>query len=97
MDELCHALAVEIGSADFDPDNVPLIATLMGCCQGLITVDKEALTVRLIHHTLQEYLSASTDLFVRIFTKVPYLRQWYYTDGLDQDVLCLESVWKYES
>jgi len=29
---------------------------------------------------------------VRIFTKVPYLRQWYYTDGLDQDVLCLESV-----
>jgi len=97
VDELCHALAVEIGSADFDPDNVPLIATLMGCCQGLITVDKEALTVRLIHHTLQEYLSASTDLFVRIFTKVPYLRQWYYTDGLDQDVLCLESVWKYES
>jgi len=34
---------------------------------------------------------------VRIFTKVQYLRQWYYTDGLDQDVLCLESVWKYES
>ena len=38
VDELCHALAVEIGSADFDPDNVPLILTLLGCCQGLITV-----------------------------------------------------------
>jgi len=64
VDELCHALAVEIGSEDFDSDNVPLIATLLSCCQGLITVDKEALTVRLIHHTLQEYLSAYPDLFV---------------------------------
>jgi len=63
VDEPCHALAMEIGSADFDPDNVRLIATLLGCCQGLITVDKEALTVRLIHYTLQEYLSACTDLF----------------------------------
>jgi len=32
---------------------------------------------------------------VRIFTKVPYLRQLYYTEGLDQDSFCLESVWKY--
>ena len=63
VDELCHALAVEVGSADFDPDNVPLMTTLLGCCRGLITVDKEASTVRLIHHTLQEYLSADPDLF----------------------------------
>jgi len=32
---------------------------------------------------------------VRIFTKVPYLRQLYYTEGLDQDRFYLESVWKY--
>jgi len=32
---------------------------------------------------------------VRIFTKVPYLHQLYYTKGLDQDSFCLESVWKY--
>jgi len=63
VDELCHALAVEIGSADFNPENVALIATLLGCCQGLITVDKEASIVRLIHHTLQEYLSSYPDLF----------------------------------
>jgi len=42
-------------------------------------------------------IPTSLPVLVRIFTKVPYLRQWYYTDGLDQDVLCLESVWKYES
>jgi len=63
--ELCYALAVELGSTDFNPDNVPSISTLVGCCQGLITVDKEASIVRLIHFTLQEYLSAHSDIFSR--------------------------------
>ena len=62
-DELCHALAVRIGSADLDGDNVPSIGTLLACCQGLITVDKEASTVRLIHFTVQEYLRAHPELF----------------------------------
>ena len=62
-DELCHALAVELGSKDFNADNVPSISTLVGCCQGLITVDKEASTARLIHFTLQEYLSTHPDIF----------------------------------
>src|SRR5437588_407377 len=62
-DELCHALAVEIGSLTLDADNVPSIGTLLVCCQGLVAVDKEASTVRLIHFTLQEYLRAHPDLF----------------------------------
>ena len=62
-DELCHALAVQIGSTDFDVGNIPSMATLVNCCQGLITVDKEASTVRLIHFTLQEYLSSHPDIF----------------------------------
>ena len=57
VDELCHALAVEIGSSHFNSDNVPAIDTLLTCCQGLVTVDKEASTARLVHHTLREYLS----------------------------------------
>ena len=61
--ELCHALAIELGSKNFNPDNVPSIATLVGCCQGLISVDKEGTTVRLIHFTLKEYLSARPDIF----------------------------------
>jgi len=64
-DELCHALAVRLGSTDFNTDNVPSISTLVGCCQGLITVDKGASTVRLIHFTLQEYLSSHLDIFNR--------------------------------
>jgi len=62
-DELCHALAIELGSTEFNGDNVPSMSTLVGCCQGLITVDEEASTVRLIHFTLQEYLSTSREIF----------------------------------
>jgi len=63
VDELCDALAVEIGETDFDPENIPLIGTLLHCCQGLITVDGEASSVRLIHHTVQEYLCSQLGLF----------------------------------
>jgi len=35
-DQLCHALAIELGSADFNPGNIPSIATLVSCCQGLV-------------------------------------------------------------
>ena len=63
VDELCHALGVEVGSLDLDGDNIPSIGTLLACCQGLVSVDKEASTVRLIHFTLQEYLRAHPELF----------------------------------
>ena len=62
-DELCHALAVEIGSPNLNIDNVPSIGTLLASCQGLVMVEKEASTVRLIHLTLQECLRANLDLF----------------------------------
>ena len=65
VDELCHALGVEIGSADLDCDKVPSIRTLLACCQGLVSVHKECSTVRLIHFTLQEYLQVHPELFDR--------------------------------
>ena len=63
--ELSHALAIELGSKDFNDANAPSISTLIGCCQGLITVNKEGSTVRLVHFTLKEYLSAHSDIFRR--------------------------------
>jgi len=64
-DELCDALAVQLGSTDFDVgNNIPSMPTLVNCCQGLITLDKEASTMRLIH-TLQEYLSPHPDIFTK--------------------------------
>ena len=57
IDELCHALAVEMETTDLDLENVPPQDTVLGSCLGLVVVDKETSTVRLIHYTVQEYLS----------------------------------------
>ena len=62
-DELCYAIGVEIGSADLNSQNIPTIETLLGCSLGLVTVEASSYTVRLVHYTLQEYLSNNTDLF----------------------------------
>jgi len=61
--ELCHALGVEIGSADLDPENVPALRTLVASCLGLVTVEASSSTVRLVHFTLQEHLSRDPALF----------------------------------
>jgi len=55
-EELCQALAVEVGSTDFNPDDTPSIQTVLSCCQGFVVVDEEGSIVKLIHHTLREYL-----------------------------------------
>ena len=70
VNEICHALAVEIGSADINTNNVPSIQTVLGCCQGLATVDKGSSTIRLIHFTLNEYLSCHADLFDRPHSRI---------------------------
>ena len=61
-EELYYALAMELGSQDFNARNSHLIATQLGCFQGLISVDKEASTVGLVHFTLKEYFSANPDI-----------------------------------
>ena len=61
--ELCHALAVKFGTSDLDPEKVPSIQSVLGCCLGLVTVDQETSTVRLIHATLQEHLQSQPDIF----------------------------------
>ena len=62
VNELCHALGVE-GSIDLDIQNIPAIETLLACTLGLVTVEKSSSTVRLVHYTLQEYLSHNSNLF----------------------------------
>jgi len=57
VEELCHALGVEIGSTDLDPESIPSIRTLLSSCLGLLTVEASSSTVRLVHFTLQEHLS----------------------------------------
>ena len=63
VEELCHALAVEIGSVDLDPKNVPTLRTLLSSCLGLVTVEASSRTFRLVHFTLQEHLASDPTLF----------------------------------
>ena len=70
VEEICHALAVEIGSSDINANNVPSIRTVLVCCQGLVAVDKGSSTVRLIHFTLKEYLSCHAALFDGAHSKI---------------------------
>ena len=63
-DELCHALAVEAGTTDFNVRNAPSIRTLLSCTLGLMTIDEHSSTVRLVHFTLQEYITAHPNLFI---------------------------------
>jgi len=62
-EELCHALGVEIGSPDLDPENVPALPALLGSCLGLVTVEEPSSTVRLVHFTLQDHLLSDQSLF----------------------------------
>ena len=62
-EELCHALAVEIGSTDVDPNNVPALRTLVASCLGLVKVEASSSTVRLVHFTLKEHLLGNPTLF----------------------------------
>jgi len=57
IDELCHALAVDVEATDLDPKNIRPQDTVLGSCLGLAFFDKRALIVRPIHDTLKEYLS----------------------------------------
>src|SRR5437879_6734980 len=65
VDELRHALGVEEGSLDLNIENIPAIDTLLSCSLGLVNVEKSSSTVRLVHYTLQEYLSHNPDLFLK--------------------------------
>jgi len=65
VDELCHALGVEKGSTDLNFQNIPAIETLLACSLGLVTVEKSSSTLRLVHYTLQEYLSHNPNLFIK--------------------------------
>ena len=54
--ELQHAIGVEVGGSDFDPENLSLVEDLLSVCAGLVIVDDETNVIRLIHYTTQQYL-----------------------------------------
>ena len=55
VEELRHALAIRPGDHDLDPDALPDISLVVSVSAGLITIDEESQTVRLVHFTIEEY------------------------------------------
>jgi ankyrin repeat protein len=54
--ELQHAMATRLEDTDIDQDNIPSLRTLLDCCCGLVEVDHGSNIIRLVHHSLEEYL-----------------------------------------
>ncbi|KAI5785364.1 hypothetical protein FPQ18DRAFT_241426, partial [Pyronema domesticum] len=55
--ELRHALATVHSTADcFNQDDLPFEKSLTECCYGLVVIDKETSSVRLVHKSLQDFL-----------------------------------------
>ena len=84
--ELGHALGVEIGSTDLDPESVPALRTLVSSCLGLVTVEVSSSTVRLVHFTLQEHLSRDPTLFRNHHSKIAEVCLTYLNFGSIRDL-----------
>jgi hypothetical protein len=56
--ELRHALgAVNSPNREYlDVDDLPFEKSLLDCCYGLVVIDKETSSVRLVHKSLQDFL-----------------------------------------
>jgi len=63
VEELRHALGVELGSIDLDHENIPALRTILASSLGLVTVEASSSTFRLVHFTLQEHLLSDSTLF----------------------------------
>jgi len=84
--ELSHALGVEIGSGDMDPENVPALRTLVSSCLGLVTVEVSSSTFRLVHFTLQEHLSRDPTLFHSPHSEIAEVCLTYLNFGCIRDL-----------
>jgi hypothetical protein len=53
--ELCQALAVNLEDTSLDQDDCPLPKHMVDYSLGLVTIDEESSTIRLVHFLVQEY------------------------------------------
>ena len=63
MAELADALAIRLGSEKFNPRLRPSRRQMVDCCMGLVTVDEESGIIRLVHHSVHEYLHSHHKVF----------------------------------
>ena len=62
--ELQHALALRPGDKSLNSDDILAVRTIIDSCFGLLEVERDSNTIRLVHFSLEEYLqSQDHDLF----------------------------------
>jgi ankyrin repeat protein len=64
IEELQHAVAVELDDCEpksFDHNNITDLDLILSVCAGLVTIDKLAGVIRLVHHTAQQYFVQTRD------------------------------------
>ncbi|CZR49119.1 uncharacterized protein FPRO_12555 [Fusarium proliferatum ET1] len=61
VEELRHALAVEVGKAELNWDALPETSIILQVCVGLVTVGESDGIIRLVHYTTQEYFEETED------------------------------------
>ena len=69
--ELQYAIAIEVGTSEFDAESFLELESMVSVCAGLVTVDEESRIIRLVHHTFQEYLERTQgDWFERVEAEI---------------------------
>lgn len=53
--ELSEAMAVKPGDMSLNPRRRPSQNVMIECCMGLVTIDRESSSIRLVHYALQEF------------------------------------------
>lgn len=74
--ELQHALATKVGKSELDQGDLPHIGDMISVCSGLVTVDEESRTIRLVHYTTQEYFERTQE-------------HWFPNANLDITIVCV--------
>jgi ankyrin repeat protein len=65
LGELRHAIAVDEGTEELDPEyDLDDPDVLISACAGLVTIDSERKTIRLVHYTTQSFLESLQDGFL---------------------------------
>lgn len=63
VDELASSLSIKDDDTFFNSRGMPDPDILLHCCYGLVVIDQETSTIRLVHYSLAEYLSNQEELF----------------------------------
>ncbi|KAK2789306.1 hypothetical protein FQN53_002148 [Emmonsiellopsis sp. PD_33] len=70
--ELTCALAVRDGHSSFNARAMPPKSSLLNCCHGLVVIDHETSSIRLVHYSLHEHLRKQAEIF-------GYSREWWHS------------------